>query len=192
MVAGSATSASAAAAPISAISVSSSVGVSKSESNSNSSQNLAQGSQLLAGGSVSINANGDASTGNGNLTLIGANVSAGQAAKLTATGNINLLAAQNHTEVKSNNSSSNASVGATFALGGQQNGLSFQLGAQDSRGLVNGEETRYTSTQIRVGSVESPGTLSIQSGGDTTLKGASASANRIKTDIGGNLWIAGG
>ena len=40
-----------------------------------------------------------------------------------------------------------------------------------------------------MGSADSPGTLTIKSGGDTTLRGASASANTITTDIGGNLLI---
>ena len=77
----------------------------------------------------------------------------------------------------------------TFALGGAQNGFSFQIGAQGARGLVNGEETTYSNTHIRVGDAEHPGTLNITSGGDTTLQGATASANTISTDIGGNLLI---
>ena len=77
----------------------------------------------------------------------------------------------------------------TFALGGSQNGFSFQIGAQGARSLVNGEETTYSNTQIRVGSADTPGTLTIKSGGDTTLQGATASANTITTDIDGNLLI---
>ena len=169
--------------------MSSSIGVSKNESDSNSSQSIAQGSQLAAGGALNITANGDAASGNGNVTMIGANVTAGQSANLSATGHINLLAAENTTEVHSTNSSSNASLGVTFALGGAQNGFSFQLGAQGARGLVNGEETTYSNTQIRVGSADTPGTLTIKSGGDTTLQGATASADRITTDIGGDLLI---
>ena len=188
-ISGSATAASQNAAPISAISISSSIGIGKSESDSSISQSTAQGSQLAAGGVLNITANGDATAGNGHLSLTGANVIAGKAANLDATGNINLLAAENTAQTKSTNSSSNASMGVTFALGGQQNGFSFQLGAQGARGLVNGEETTYSNTQIRVGSADSPGTLTIKSGRDTTLRGASASANTITTDIGGNLLI---
>ena len=121
--------------------------------------------------------------------MIGANVNAGQSANLTANGNINLQAAESNIEVHSSNSGSNASIGATFALGGQQNGFSFQLGAQGNRGLANGSETSYTNTQIKVGGTDHPGSLVIHSGGDTTLKGANASADKISTDIGGNLWI---
>jgi filamentous hemagglutinin len=184
-----ATAASQNAAPLSAISISSSVGTSKSESNSTSSQSIAQGSQLAAGGALNVIANGDASAGSGNVTMIGANVTAGHSANLSATGKVDLLAAENTTEVHSTNSSSNASLGVTFALGGAQNGFSFQIGAQGARGLVNGEETTYSNTQIRVGDADRPGTLNIQSGGDTTLRGASASADTVTTDIGGNLVI---
>ena len=188
-ISGSATAASQNAAPISAISLSSSVGISKSESDSSISQSTAQGSQLAAGGALNIIANGDADAGIGNLTMIGANLTAGQAVMLSATGDINLLAAENTAQTHSTNSSSNASLGVTFALGGQQNGFSFQIGAQGARGLVNGEETTYSNTQIRVGGADTPGTLTIKSGGDTTLRGASASANTITTDIGGDLKI---
>ena len=144
---------------------------------------------MVAGGELTVAANGEANAGRGNFTMIGANVTAGQAATLTATGNIDLLAAENTVQVHSTNSSSNASLGVTFALGGTQNGFSFQIGAQGARGLVNGEETTYSNTQIRVGGADRPGTLNITSGGDTTLQGATASADRITTDIGGNLVI---
>ena len=95
--------ASASAAPISAISVSSSTGVSKGESDSKSTQHTAQGSQLVAGCDLTITANGDTATGSGDLTMVGAKIVSGQTASLEATGNIDLLAAQSTTEVKSSN-----------------------------------------------------------------------------------------
>ena len=109
---------------------------------------------MVAGGELTVAANGEANAGRGNFTMIGANVTAGQAATLSATGNIDLLAAENTVQVHSTNSSSNASLGVTFALGGAQNGFSFQIGAQGARGLVNGEETTYSNTQIRVGGAD--------------------------------------
>ena len=107
--------------------------------------------------------------------MITTNASAGKEANLSATGDIQLLAAANTSEMRSTSSGSNASMGATFALGGQQNGLSFQAGAQGSKGKANGDETTYTNTWIRVGSAEEPGTLNISSSGNTTLRGATAS-----------------
>jgi filamentous hemagglutinin len=119
----------------------------------------------------------------------GANVSAGKDALLSAANNLTLQAASNTVDIKSTNSSGSVSVGATFALGGEQNGISFQLGAQGTKGRADGTETTYTNTQIRAGSNTAPATLIFQSGGDTTLKGASATANTVKADIGGNLNI---
>ena len=54
--------ASASAAPIGVISVSSSTGVSKGESDSKNNQRTAQGSQLVAGGDLTITANGNTAT----------------------------------------------------------------------------------------------------------------------------------
>ena len=188
-IAGSANASSASAAPISAISISGSIGQSKSEGNSTANSSTAQGGTLAAGGTLSISANGDNSTGNGKLTMIGTQASAGKEANLSATGEMNLLAAANTSDMRSTNSGSNASMGATFALGGQQNGLSFQAGAQGSSGKANGDETSYSNTTIQVGSAAQPGTLNISSGGNTTLRGATASANTVNADIKGNLTI---
>jgi filamentous hemagglutinin len=134
-------------------------------------------------------ANGDKSKGEGNLTATGANLSAGQQATLDASGDLNLLASSNTATSKSTNSGSNASMGATFALGGSQNGLSFQAGAQGSKGRANGDEVTYNNTTVTVGTAQTPGTLNLKSGGNTTLKGATANADTINADIKGNLAI---
>jgi filamentous hemagglutinin len=110
-------------------------------------------------------------------------------ALVSADKDLTLQAAPNTTEIKSNNSSGSVAVGATFALGGEQNGISFQLGAQGTKGHANGTEITYTNTQVRAGSNSAPATLIFQSGGDTTLKGASATANTVKAEVGGNLNI---
>ena len=100
-----------------------------------------------------------------------------------------MRATSNALEMRSSNSGSNASFGATFALAGQQNGLSFQAGAQGSKGRANGDEVSFNNTTVTVGTPEAPGTLNISSGGNTTLKGATASANTINADIKGNLTV---
>jgi Hemagglutinin repeat len=196
-----ATTSSASAAPLSAISISGSIGQSKSQSSSTSGQTTAVGSTVAAGKNLTITANGDPSQGqskgDGNLTTVGATLSAGKEATLDASGDLNLLASQNTSATNSTNSSSNASMGATLALGGSQNGLSFQAGAQGSKGKANGAEVTYNNTTITVGSTDkdgqpipgTPGTLNIKSGGNTTLRGATASADTVNADIQGNLTI---
>jgi filamentous hemagglutinin len=134
-------------------------------------------------------ANGDKSKGEGNLTATGANLSAGKEATLDASGDLNLLASANTATSRSTNSSSNASMGATFALGGAQNGLSFQSGAQGSKGRANGDEVAYNNTTVTVGTAQTPGTLNLKSGGNTTLRGATANADTLNADIKGNLAI---
>jgi filamentous hemagglutinin len=195
---GSASASSASATPISAISLSGSIGQSKSQSSSTSGQTTAVGSTLAAGKNLTITANGDPSQGqskgDGNLTTVGATLSAGKEATLDASGDLNLLASQNTSATNSTNSSSNASMGATLALGGSQNGLSFQAGAQGSKGKANGAEVTYNNTTITVGSTDkdgqpTPGTLNLKSGGNTTLRGAVASADTLNADIKGNLTI---
>ena len=177
----SAGSDSASAAPISAISVSSSIGVSKSNSTSSQASDTAQGANIQAAGNLSLRATGAGK--DSNIRIQGANLEAGQTASLKADNNIELLAAQNTNQQQSTNSASSASMGATFALGGSQNGLSFQAGASGSRGTGNGSETTFSNTHIQAKQVN------LQSGGDTTLQGAVVKADKVNADIGGNLNI---
>ena len=55
---------------------------------------------------------------------------------LQAAKNVNLLAATN----TSSNSSNSAGVGVTFAVGGTQEGFSFQLRAAQAQGRSNGRD----------------------------------------------------
>lgn len=113
-----------------------------------------------------------------------------EAAKLQAT-NINidaardvvLVAAANTSNIQSKNSSSSASVGATLG-GGQQNGLSFQLGMQTGKGKANGEEITYDNTLVTA-----TDNLKIKSGNDTTLQGAQLAGKQVTLDVGNNLSI---
>ncbi|MDM0087151.1 MULTISPECIES: hemagglutinin repeat-containing protein [unclassified Variovorax] len=102
---------------------------------------------------------------------------------LDAERNINLGAAENTAETHSSNAGSSLGAGVTAGFG-SQNGISFQLSAGRSKGKANGSETHYDNTQVTAAD-----TLSIRSGGDTNLRGAQLTADRVKADIGGNLNI---
>lgn len=65
------------------------------------------------------------------------------------------------------NSGSSTGLGVTFALGGTQSGLSFQVSASRNQGLANGRETVWDNTLISASE-----SLSVKSGRDTILKGA--------------------
>ncbi|MBB3293299.1 hypothetical protein FHT39_001938 [Mitsuaria sp. BK045] len=77
-----------------------------------------------------------------------------------------MLAAQNTSEQHSKDSSSSASIGIGISLG-QENRLGFTASASVSKGNADGKDTNYSATQITGGS-----SVTLQSGGDTTLGGA--------------------
>jgi filamentous hemagglutinin len=57
------------------------------------------------------------------------------------------------------------------------------LNAKAATGQGAGNGVSYTNTQV------AGNTVNIESGGDTTLKGAVVKANQVTTDVGGNLTI---
>nr|WP_244305979.1 hemagglutinin repeat-containing protein [Paraburkholderia lacunae] len=118
-----------------------------------------------------------------NINVIGSDISAGNNATLNAEGNINLQAARNSDSQTSTNSGSSASIGVTFGVG-SQNGISFQLGVSGTKGNGNGSDTTWTNTHVNAGN-----TLTLQSGGDTNLKGAVADGQQVIANVGGDLNI---
>ncbi|WP_342672813.1 hemagglutinin repeat-containing protein [Achromobacter spanius] len=118
------------------------------------------------------------------ITVTGSNLSAGNNAVLKAEGDIVLQAARNVFEQKTDSKSSSASIGIGYSTGGQQNGFTLELGASVGRGKANGRDESWTNSNITAGNV-----LAIQSGGDTTLKGAAGKADQIIASVGGNLLL---
>jgi filamentous hemagglutinin len=169
-------------AQASGINVSLSIGASSSQSNSVQTSNIAAASTVQAGGNVNISATGAGK--DSALTIQGSSVKAGNDVTLKADGDINLLAAKNTQEQHSTDKSSSASVGIGFALGGSQNGFTLNIGASGSRGKADGNDLGYSNTLVQAGKQ-----LTLQSGGDTTLKGAVASGKQVVADVAGNLNI---
>ncbi|WP_217472518.1 hemagglutinin repeat-containing protein, partial [Achromobacter insolitus] len=92
--------------------------------------------------------------------------------------------ARNAFEQQTDSKSSSASIGIGYSTGGKQNGFTLELGASLGRGKANGKDESWTNSLITAGKV-----LAIQSGGDTTLKGATGEAERIIASVGGNLLL---
>ncbi|MBB5443892.1 filamentous hemagglutinin [Paraburkholderia sp. WSM4177] len=158
-----------------------SLGTSHSNSNSAASSTTAVGSTISAGHNLNIAAAGAGADSNINVT--GSNLTAGNNATLNAEGAINLQAAQNTDSQQSTNSGSSASIGVTFGVG-KSNGISFQAGVSGTKGNGNGSDTTWTNTHVNAGN-----TLTLQSGGDTNLKGAVADGQQVIANVGGNLNI---
>ena len=166
-----------------------SVGGGSSHSESQQSENINSGSNLSAGGTVKLVATGsgekDANgvANDGDITSRGARI-AGNDVVLNAARDVNLLSAQDLTHQASSNSSSNASIGVGFALGGQQNGFTLELAASGAKGHANGDSVTNRDTQIAA-----TNNVSITSGRDTNLRGAEVSGNTVDANVGRDLNI---
>ena len=167
------------AAAASGIKLSISVGSSKSESSSSAKSDTSAGSTIQAGGNVNIKAT------EGDITVQGSAIQAGQDATLDAKRDINLLASADTESNRSNNSSSNASVGLSFGFGSGGFGISLDIAASRGKGQANSDSTTWNNAQVMAGNQ-----LTLRSGGDTNLIGAVASGNQVSADVGGNLHIA--
>jgi Hemagglutinin repeat len=155
-------------------SVSVSIGSSTSTSATQTTSNTGAGSSLQAGGNVNINATAS------NLTIQGSNVNANNNVSLSASNAINLLASADNQTEQSSSRSSSSSVSVSYGEKGWGGGVSASRGS----GSSSGSSTSYTNTNVGAGN-----TLSMRSGGDTNLIGATASGNRANVVVGGNLTI---
>ncbi|WP_153075405.1 hemagglutinin repeat-containing protein [Paraburkholderia bonniea] len=151
-----------------------SLGTSHSHSNISESLNTAVGNTVSAGHGVRIVSGSD-------LDISASEITARRDTLLHAQGAINLQAAQNTSRTRNDNSASSGSIGVTLGLG-QSNGISFQAGVSGTQGHGNSSAASWTPTHVNAGN-----TLTLHSGGDTTLSGASAAGQRVIADVGGNL-----
>jgi len=153
----------------------------QNQSKSSSASDQAAGSTVSAQRDLRVTASGAGK--DSNLSIEGSDLSAGRDATLKADGNITLQAASNSESLRQSNSGQSANIGVTYG-GGSQNGLSIHAGASASRGQAIGDEQTWRNTHVAAGN-----SVSLQSGGDTTLKGAVVAAPSVKADVGGNLSI---
>ncbi|WP_291934501.1 hemagglutinin repeat-containing protein [Limnohabitans sp.] len=171
------------------ISVSVSLGSSQSSASSQDKSTTAVGSQVVSAGSVNVTArNPDGKTNTsdqtanaGHILIEGSQVIATNNITLNADRDITLLAASNTSEHSSQNKSSSASVGASFSGAG----VAANASASRANGQADGESQSSTNTRLQAG-----GTLTLRSGGDTTLQGATASGNKVTGSVGGHLTLS--
>ncbi|WP_242609840.1 hemagglutinin repeat-containing protein, partial [Comamonas thiooxydans] len=104
---------------------------------------------------------------------------AGQDATLAAEGDIRLQAAQSTASLSGSSSSSSGSIGVSV---GQQTGIT--VSASKGRGNQAGDDLTHTNTHMAAGN-----SVTLQSGGDTHLKGAVVSGKQVIADVGGDLNI---
>ena len=71
-----------------------------------------------------------------------------------------------------------------FMVGGTQNGFTIQAVVSGGKGKADGQDVSHSNTHVEAGE-----TLTLESGGDTTLKGAVAKGEKVIADIGGDLKL---
>lgn len=153
---------------------------SHSSSTSTETSSTAVGSTVWAAGNVRITATGGGA--DSNITATGATLS-GSNVTLEADNAVTLLAAQNTTTQSSSSSGSKQSLGASYSVGAQ-NGFTIDVGASQSKGSGNGRDVTQVNTYV-----DADNTVTIRSGGNTTLSGAVLTADHVKLDVGGDLNI---
>ncbi|MDQ5946440.1 MAG: filamentous hemagglutinin, partial [Pseudomonadota bacterium] len=167
-----------AAEQVGGVNLSISIGGSKSSSKTTQTSDTAAASNLTAGRDINIAATGAGK--NSDLTIQGSKATAIRDIALTADDEIRLLAAANTAGQKSTNKNSSGSVGISFGT----DGLLFNVGASAGRGKADGDDLTHTNTHVEAGNK-----LTLDSGGNTTLKGAVAKGEQVAAKVGGDLDI---
>lgn len=160
------------------LNISISYGSSKSESKSTQTSSTAVGSAIAAGGNVTIVAVGAGK--NSDITVHGSNITAGNNLAMLAEDEIKLIAAKNTVEQHSSNKSRSGSLGVSFGT----SGFGVTASASAGRGNADGSDVGWTNTHMAAGDQ-----LAMQSGGDTTIRGAVVSGNQVIANVGGDLNI---
>ncbi|OHX14463.1 hypothetical protein BI347_13830 [Chromobacterium sphagni] len=157
-------------------------GASKSDSRQEGKSVANAETSLAAGRDLILQASGGGK--DSNIDIAGSQLQAGRNATLQADNQINLLSAQDSSSLRGENNSSGwgVGIGASFGKGG------FSFGVTANANHAFGKESGNTVDQ-RDTTVTAGNTLTLQSGGDTTLKGAEARGQTIAANIGGNLGI---
>ncbi|MEQ5136969.1 hemagglutinin repeat-containing protein [Providencia alcalifaciens] len=158
---------------------------SKSETHTDSRQS--QGSTLNAGQNLSITATGknkDSNPDSGNITVVGSELKAGKDLSLSATQDINLVSVQNTEQTNSKNSSKGSSVGVGVGVGAGGYGVNVSASVNQGKGHEKGNGLTHTETTLDAGNK-----LTLNSGQDTTLKGAQVSGEQVTINVGRDLTL---
>ncbi|EMY0758609.1 hemagglutinin repeat-containing protein, partial [Escherichia coli] len=167
------------------VGISLSYGSQSSKSEQRAEQTVTKSSALTAGNNLSIQATGSGVKDvDGDLTIQGSQIKAGNNVLLQANRDVNLVSAENTSKLEGKNSSSGGSVGVGIGVGAGGWGISVSASANQGKGSEKGNGTTHTETTVDAGN-----RLTIISGRDTTLTGAQAGGETVKVDAGRHLTL---
>ncbi|RAW91798.1 MULTISPECIES: hemagglutinin repeat-containing protein, partial [unclassified Photorhabdus] len=151
-------------------------------------QTTQQGSHLTAGDNLTITAHGDdkgTSGPNGDIRIQGSQLQAGKDLQLNASRDITLSSSQNTEQTTGKNSSHGSSLGVGLTAGPGGTGLSVSANVSRGNGRENGNGVSHNNTTLDAGQ-----TVELNSGRDTTLKGAQVSGEQITADVKRHLTLS--
>jgi len=169
------------------VGISISLGGQKSSSKQIQEQSVSQGSNLTAGGNLSLVATGNGQPGatGGDITVQGSKLQAGTDLLLSAAQDINLRSGTNTQSLDGSNKSGGGAIGVSLGVSDSGAGLSIFANGNAGAGKEKGNGTTWTETTVNAGNK-----LTLDSGRDATLVGAQANAQQIVADIGRNLTLS--
>ncbi|MCT8345297.1 hemagglutinin repeat-containing protein, partial [Photorhabdus kleinii] len=168
--------------------VSLSYGRQSSRSEQQHRQTTQQGSHLTAGDNLTITAHGDdkgTSGLNGDIRVQGSQLQAGKDLQLNASRDIALSSSQNTEQTAGKNSSHGSSLGVGLTAGPGGTGLNVSANVSRGNGRENGNGVSHNNTTLQAGQ-----TVELNSGRDTTLKGAQVSGEQITADVKRHLTLS--
>ncbi|WP_420887280.1 hemagglutinin repeat-containing protein [Burkholderia gladioli] len=154
-----------------------SVGSSHSQLDSSENQTTQRGSSLTSGGTTSLIATGNGTAGSGNITVAGSNVS-GNDVLLAAKNQIDLRNTTSADSTRSSNSSSGGSVGVSIGT----NGIGVSASMSRAHGDGNSDAAMQNNSHV-----SGANSVTLVSGGDANVIGATVSGRTVAADVGGNL-----
>ncbi len=157
------------------------IGSSRSESTATGYATRVVPSVVAAGSDVDIRAQGRPDA---RLTVAGSQIVATETVALQSDGEL-LMEAQASTRTQSMNSHSrSAGIGVAASIGKTGTGIGIIARAGKARGQTAAHDSSWTNTEV-----SAAGSASLQSQGDSQLKGAIVNAPIINARVGGNLLI---
>lgn len=154
------------------ISASITFGQSKSESTSHTEGSRASGSNVNAGGKIVIQATGGGDSSN--INIIGSDVAGKGGTYLAADNQVNIIAAEEYAQERSQNKSSGWNAGVNLSAAG----VGITAGINKGKGHGNGDDTTYRYSHV--GDLNSQ--TVIQSGGATNIIGGQVYGKGVTID----------
>ncbi|TIL17027.1 hemagglutinin repeat-containing protein [Stenotrophomonas maltophilia] len=152
------------------------IGFKTANSSADGSSMVSRGSTIQGGGNVNLTST------QGDIHVVQGNLSAGNTLSLDSAGDILLEAGKAHVADRSKSSNAGAEVGVGVVVGAQT-GVYVYAEASVGSSKANSDSNTWQNTTL------TGQNISLKAEGDATLRGATATADRIDVKTGGTLTI---